>query len=474
MIKGSITLRWLINTILVIAVVLSVITVTASLILKYYYYESASFVLNSVGKSASVANFFSGSLGAGYSTFENRAKDYVENSSDINKMEIWVLDGSGNVVVSSTGFETEKTEMPDYEIAKESVAGTGEWIGKHVSGEKIAVLTVMLPYTGGVNNGAVRYMISLEDIDRQHAVLTIIISSVASLALVLVILSGLFFVRSIVRPVKRLNEITQRIAAGDYSDRITFFDNHDEISHLCTSINYMTEQISRTEKIKNDFISTVSHELRTPLTAIKGWGETLLDSTPQSDEITYRGLEVILSESERLYSIVEDLLDFSKMQDGKLSLRIKKMDILAELDEAVYVFRDRATREGKEIFYSAPDCPAQMKGDADRIKQVFVNVLDNALKYTQSGGRINIVAILEQNSVKIVIADNGCGISPEDLPRVKEKFYKANPTVKGSGIGLAVCDEIISLHKGKLDIESNLGDGTSVTITLPVSPISIG
>jgi len=230
----------------------------------------------------------------------------------------------------------------------------------------------------------------------------------------------------------------------------------------------MTEEISRTERLKNDFISTVSHELRTPLTAIKGWTETLITVNESEDETLGQGLKVILYESERLYALVEDLLDFSRMENGKMPLRMQKIDILAELDEAVYVLRDRAMREGIDIFYSTPDFPAPTTGDPDKIKQVFVNILDNAIKYTPAGGKISVIASLDIKNLKVTVSDTGCGISEEDLPHVKEKFYKANVSVKGSGIGLAVCDEIIKSHKGELNISSRLGEGTTVEMTFPL------
>ncbi|MDD7338161.1 MAG: HAMP domain-containing sensor histidine kinase, partial [Ruminococcus sp.] len=233
-------------------------------------------------------------------------------------------------------------------------------------------------------------------------------------------------------------------------------------------------EISTADRLKNDFISTVSHELRTPLTAIKGWGETILQVSDTDPALTQRGMNVIIDEATRLSGIVEELLDFSRIQNGALSLRIEKMDILAELDETVFAFKDRATREGVDLVYNAPDLPAPMDGDADRIKQVFVNILDNALKYTKQGGKINVTADVADDKIKITISDTGCGISAEDLPHVKEKFYKTNMTVHGSGIGLAVADEIVKLHKGTLDIDSVLGEGTTVTLGFDIDHVELG
>lgn len=150
----------------------------------------------------------------------------------------------------------------------------------------------------------------------------------------------------------------------------------------------------------------------------------------------------------------------------------EKLDILAEFDDAVYFLKERAVTEGKHLLYDEPEAvyPA-VYGDKNRLKQVFLNVLDNALKYTPKGGVVAAQVIYskdEPDIIKIVITDTGCGISAEDLPKVKEKFYKANQTVGGSGIGLAVADEIMNLHNGSLDIESGEGVGTTVTLTFPV------
>ena len=171
----------------------------------------------------------------------------------------------------------------------------------------------------------------------------------------------------------------------------------------------MAEEISTTDKMKNDFISTISHELRTPLTSIKGWGETLMLGTDDSvDELTRKGLQVIVKEAGRLEGFVEEL------QSGRMNLRLAKTDLFAELDETVFTFRERALRDGIEVKYSIPEVPAIANADANRLKQVFMNILDNALKYSRSPSKIFVKAeftkLDNQNFVKIAIADQGCGI----------------------------------------------------------------
>ncbi len=474
MLKSGITLRWLFTTILVIAVILACISASIVFLLRDYYYETVEDKLQSLGQSSVVADYFSSYLGSNDDAFSARAQEYVDNYQELNVAELWVINSDGEVIVTSTGFVSENENYPDYDEAVSSVSGRAFWQGEMSSGEKVMALSVLLPKTNGNSNGAVRYIISLEAIDVQVVKIFIIVSVVSLFALFLVVISGLFFIRSIVVPVKKLNDAARSIAAGNYSQKIDFERRYDdELAELAESINYMTDEIDRTDKIKNEFISTVSHELRTPLTAIKGWTETLLCINESKDETLNSGLRVIQNETERLYALVEDLLDFSRMESGRMVLHLKKIDVIAELDDAVFVLRDRATREGKEIFYSSPDYPAPVNADADRIKQVFVNIIDNAIKYTPAGGRISIVAMIGSQTINIRVADTGCGISPEDLPRIKEKFYKANFSTKGSGIGLAVCDEIINLHKGTLEITSTLGEGTEVNITLPTLPVNL-
>ncbi len=468
MLKSGITKRWILTTLLVITVILLGSALFLTVSIRGYYYESVEKKLQAMGQSGAIAEYFNGYLDSTNEVFASRAIEYANNYSDINSAWVWVYNRNGEVVVTSTGFLAADADNDDYVAALQSPSGRGLDKGYLSSGEKFMALTVLLPRSESENSGAVRYMISLQDIDRKVIDLGVVIFLAVLLALVFVVISGLFFVRSIVVPVKKINDAARTIAAGNYSQRVDVVNRFDEISELSESINYMTEQISRTETLKNDFISTVSHELRTPLTAIKGWTETLMQIDESGDETLSKGLKSIMNESERLYSLVEDLLDFSRLENGNIQLRLQKTDIIAELDEAVFVLKDRAMREGIGIEYVSPAYAAPANADPDRLKQVFVNIIDNAIKYTPAGGMITITTALEGKELKIVVADTGCGIAEEHLPHVKERFYKANLSVKGSGIGLAVCDELISLHNGSLNIRSKLGEGTEAEIILPL------
>jgi len=470
---GGITRRWIKNTLGIISVLLTIVAAASIIFVHNYYYRTVRFTLHSKDNDL-VTTFFDVNSGSDKDAFTSGARKYVESFDDKDIMEVWVINKEGKVIVTSSGFEVKsKTKMPDYEAALISDIGRGDWLGRLDTGEKVMTMTSLLFGDSGEIIGAIRYMVSMEEIDIQLIFISVIICLFCLMSIALVVISGTFFIQSIVKPIQRISETAKQIAGGDYESRIENSNNDDEICELSDTINFMASEIAAADKMKNDFISTISHELRTPLTAIKGWGETLLQVGDSDAALTKRGMEVIISESTRLSGIVEELLDFSRMQSGRIKLKLEKMDVLAELDETVFTFKDRALREGIELIYNAPDIPAPMNGDPARIKQVFVNILDNSFKYTEQGGKIVIFSqVIPPSTLEIVIGDTGCGISAEDLPRVKEKFFKSNTSVRGSGIGLAVADDIVKLHGGELNIESILGEGTSVSIKLPIEASS--
>ena len=289
-----------------------------------------------------------------------------------------------------------------------------------------------------------------------------------------VYLVGIAFAKSLVRPIRELGAAARKIAGGDFKTRISR-EADDELGELCETVNSMADELETAERLKNDFISSVSHELRTPLTAIQGWAETLSDIghegsiSPDEQQLMEKGMRVILDETQRLSGMVEELLDFSRMESGRLNMQKEKMDILAELEEAVLIYEEKAKKENILVRYTGPGMLPVIFGDRARLRQVFINVIDNAIKYSDAGGEIRISATVRGDSILIQVSDDGIGIAPEDLPRVKMRFYKGNYSRRGSGIGLAVADEIISQHGGSLTLTSTVGVGTTVNILLPIS-----
>ncbi len=462
----GISRRWFINTIGVVFVVLLISILTLSLMVQSSTYSGLELALT--GRVEELLNWLSGSSG-GYETSEFAAitRDYIENYfQDKNRMEIMALSKDGKVFITSTGFEPDQDQaMPDYEMALKSEDSAGKWVGELDTGERVMAITRAVRDSSGSLIGSIRYMVSLERADRQT---TLVISALVvggAFIMLLLTLSGAYFIRSILVPVRQVSQSARQIAQGDFEVRIEKAKD-DEIGQLCDAINDMAGELGAAERMKNDFISSVSHELRTPLTAIKGWAETLQGGAdPGTEE---KGIGVIIRESERLSGLVEELLDFSRLQSGRMRLLVERLDLIAELDEAVYLFTDRARTEHKELHYEETTQLAPVYGDRNRLRQVFVNIIDNALKYTGEGGTVTVSASGGDGYIHVTVADTGCGIPAEHLPNVKKKFYKANQLVRGSGIGLAVADEITTMHGGTLEIESEEGVGTSVAIVLPL------
>lgn len=466
MFARSISRRWFVNTIGAVFLILVVCVSTLSVMVQSSTYNGIELALT--GRMDELLNWLSGSS-RGYQTSEFAAitRDYIENYfQDKSKMEIMALSKDGKVFITSTGFEPDQQQpMPDYKIALESPDSSGKWVGELNTGEKVMAITRVVRDEGGVLIGSIRYMVSMERADQQTQLVIVALVIAGLFIMLLLTFSGVYFIRSILVPVRQMGQSARQIAQGDFEVRIQKARN-DEIGQLCDTINDMAGELGAADRMKNEFISSVSHELRTPLTAIKGWAETLRDGADKAT--AEKGMAVIIRESERLSGLVEELLDFSRLQNGRMQLISERMDILAELDEAVYLFTERARTEGKELIYEENISLAPVYGDRNRLRQVFVNIIDNALKYTESGGSVTVSSELDAERVRVIVKDTGCGIPAEHLPNVKKKFYKANQLVRGSGIGLAVADEIIGMHNGSLELQSKVGEGTTVIISIPL------
>lgn len=466
---NKITKRWLLNNFGIIFFILVGIVFVAAFGIRTFFYGGVQ------SEIITQANVVSAKIEASATDsngdISSEVRNIVEDFTAKNMMELMAVDQDGNVVITSSGFAPSSgMEMPDFDLAMGPNAGDSMAMARYpFNGENLMAVTMLLPSDISSREiAAMRYVVSLEQVDHQIIIYVMIISLVCLCVLMFVLITSSYFIGSIVRPVGKVGETARRIAQGDFNVRLKKL-NDDEIGELCDTINDMAEELSQSEKMKNDFISSVSHELRTPLTAIKGWAETLSTDDAVDRELMQKGMHVIISESERLSQMVEELLDFSRIQSGRFNLVIANIDIIAELSDAVLMYTERIKREKMTLYYDEPDYLVMVAGDRNRLRQVFVNIIDNAIKYSDPGGTITVVVRLVSGKVVISISDTGCGIKESDLPKVKSKFYKANSTRRGSGIGLAVADEIISQHGGSLELKSREGVGTTVTITLPTA-----
>ena len=463
MAKKSITKRWIINNLGIVVMALLIISMAIVYAIQNYFYVSArQYLISKLNAVTSVLSIHSQDSSANFSA---EMRTMLETFNEKDKIELMAINSKGRVVLTSSGFSPDADDiMPDYVQAMES--GEGSKVYRLQGGEK--VLAVSVPISS-INSeySSVRMVTSMTEIDNTIKTYILAVAVVFMTIILVIITIGLYFAGSIVKPIRQISGIARKFAMGDFSVRIEN-DSDDEIGELCTAINHMADELSTAEAMKNEFISSVSHELRTPLTAIKGWAETLMLDGGTSPDTMKKGVGVIVNETERLQQMVEELLDFSRMQNGHFTLQSAAMDVLAELGDAVLIYSEKARKETKEIIYDEPEMLPFVFGDKNRIRQVFINVIDNAVKYSSAGDRVTIKAYESGDNVVVSVKDTGVGIKQSDLAKVKTKFYKANHTRRGSGIGLAVADEIISMHGGTLSIDSEgEGLGTTVTITLP-------
>lgn len=458
--------RWLFNTVLPIALLLTLIAAVFSAGITSYYYVTMQRGLENRAQ-AMADSFNEYFMDNGYRSYYQKATQSAEGFEEKTRIELQFLNSSGRIEVSTSGLTAGSSPgTEDINGARENrmTPFQGE---DPETGEKIMAVSCPLVSDGRVV-GVLRMVTSLRDVNFQIMLTVSMVVLVALLTLVLVIVSNLIFINNVVEPVAVVSEAAKRISAGSYGFRIEK-KYPDELGELVENINDMSLKIGQNEKMKSEFISSVSHELRTPLTAINGWGETILEDPAGDPEQLRRGIRIILNESRRLSTMVEELLDFSKMEDGRFTLSIEEMDLQAELEDAIFTYRELFRQEGIELGYEAgDDLLPPISGDPERLTQVFCNVLDNAAKHGGAGGRIQ-VSIFQEGGCQVVrVRDYGPGIPEAELPYVKQKFYKGTSKARGSGIGLAVCDEIVKLHGGDFIIGNAEGGGAEVMIRLPI------
>ena len=455
--------RWLVSSLSPIFIVALLIAGTFCVVMANYYYNMMLDGLKT--RAAHASDYFTSNTMTSIGEFYQYANSFAAEFAERDRMELQFISSSGKILVSSYGLTAGMAPgTPDIKDAFQSkkvepFRGVDPHTGEHI----MSVCAPLLLDDQVV--GAMRYVTSMSAVSKELLVTVGVALGLLILGVGMVYVSNMVFINNVVEPVAEVTETAKRIAGGSYG---TQMENHyrDEIGQLIDAINNMSSQISKSEKIKSEFISSVSHELRTPLTAINGWGETLLgDSDPKQLK---RGVGIILKESRRLTNMVEELLDFSKMQDGRFTLNIEQVDVQAEFEDTIYTYMELFKQDAIELHYESGDeLFPPIPSDPERLKQVFCNVLDNAAKHGGAGRRIDAAAVCGGGKIVVTVRDYGPGIPEAELPFVKQKFYKGSSKARGSGIGLAVCEEIIRLHEGTFEIGNAEGGGCIVTITLP-------
>ncbi len=463
---GGIRGRWMKNSLSFVLVIIASMLILVSVGVSGYYYSSLRESL--LSRANQISETYRKYFTETHEQFYTQAKSSVATYSMRDRLELQFLDKSGRIILSTSALNGGRMASTEEAGQALSTQKTAVFTGRDLfSDERVMSVTSPLFSSGGDLIGGVRMITSLRIAERQIWILIGIAVLVCLLIFVIVFLSSSYFIKSIIDPILKIIETAKEIAAGRYGIRLQkTYD--DEIGELCDTINYMSDEISRAERMKNDFISSVSHELRTPLTAIGGWSETLIAGGGEDPAEVMQGLTIIQKEAGRLTRMVEELLDFARIESGRMKLEVGIFDLSIELYEAVYMYENLLHKTGIKLSYDEDiEADYNVNGDRHRMKQVFLNILDNAAKYGGDGRKIDITLSREGNVIIVKVRDYGAGIPEAELPFVKEKFYKGSSKQRGSGIGLAVTDEIVSLHGGTLDIISKEGEGTTVTVTIP-------
>ena len=470
---GGLKRRWFGKSVTAVLIGILLVAILASLLLAVYYYSSMRSGLESMADAAS--SFVENYLSEDYAEFFSSCELLTEEFEERDRIELQFIDRNGILIASSasqwSGYRVDAEDLS----AAMSVGKKASYLGKSsLTGKRILAVSVPLHYGESEIIGVLRYSTGLSKADRQVGTLILAVFAFSLAAALLVVIGSSYFLRSIVDQIAEITKTAKRIAAGSHGSYISKITD-DEIGALSESINEMSDAISRTEQLQSEFISSVSHELRTPLTAISGWGQTLLESPDVSKEEFTHGMTIMLNEAKRLTGMVEELLDFTRIQDGRMVLTVSPCDLRAGMEDTIFMYAARLKGEGMELEYldNDDDIP-EIPCDLSRLRQVFFNLLDNAVKHGGSGKKITAGIFRVGNEISIQVRDFGPGIPEEELPYIKNKFYKGSSKAHGNGIGLAVCDEIVRLHNGTLTLSNAEGGGTLADVRIPIPDETIG
>lgn len=447
-----------------LVLLLSTIIIVSAMFLifisRYYYQNTEEILLSQINISVDFYKRYLSNISLEENVYED--VDIFWKQTDA---QVQIYNLKGQLIMDSIGLEPKEYNTP-VDVKRALEGDTAKWVGT-VPDYTGKVMAISAPLRNSSNEivGVIRYISSLRNVDNFILNFFLVFLVIGLTVLAIGIILSYFLANSIVNPITELIKVSEQMAKGNLKVRNKIVTN-DEIEKLADSLNIMAEEIENREILKNEFISSVSHELRTPLTSIKGWAITLNNDFTDRETLKM-GFDIIGKEADRLSNMVEELLDFSKFVSGKIKLKYEEINLKEFIEYLRLYMNPRAEREHKELILEGITEDFIIVGDKDRLKQVFINIIDNAFKFTHENEKITIEFVYADEGIYINIIDTGCGISKEELPRVKEKFYKGKNSKSQNGIGLSICDEIIALHDGTLEIYSELGKGTKVVIYLP-------
>ncbi|WP_019638666.1 sensor histidine kinase [Paenibacillus fonticola] len=468
MIKRGIGRQIVLHYFIVVFVTLFMVEIIFAFAARAYYYQTIE--NHMINHSTWASDYFQKFV----KLYAEKDPDYFTEmlrTFELDNTELMILNRKGEVKASSTQFQADKA-IQTSDVPQAVAGSVGKWVGRQSTGEWVMAISTPLQVRGE-NRYIVRYVTSLEAVNAKLMNLTLLSVGVGAAVLALVTLFSIGLANSIVRPINNIRAVSAQMAKGKFDARIKG-DYKYELGELASTLNYMAEEIVRSNQIKDDFISSISHELRTPLTGIKGWSETLTSGGFDPEE-TKIGMQIISKETERLIGLVEEMLDFSKLQQNEMKLVIARVNLKELLQETMLNVWAKAEQKKIQLkLDDRTDRPVIIFGDGNRLKQVFLNLVDNAVKFSSENSWVHLVISLKGSSTALVqVVDSGIGISEEHIGKVRDRFFQVNHNRGGTGLGLAISQQLVELHHGEMDIHSELGAGTTVSVTLPL-PEMIG
>lgn len=435
--------------------------------LQNYYYNSAKQSL--ISQASYTMDIYDGA-GIESASFEDKISNIFEkeNANSNTNFSVEIIDKDKNVILDKYGIRTnEKYKYDDVDRALKGMSNLLPYT-YNISGTNEHVMSISVPIK--VNNqieGVVRYSLSLRNIDNTILKLVLFFIAAGLIILMIALLLSLRFAESLIKPLKNLKQFANELAQGNYNIKLKKEKLHnDEIADLVQTFEHMAVEIDKSRKLKEEFISSVSHELRTPLTSIKGWSETLGYEGIGKEELDL-SLGIIQDETERMISLVEDLLDFSRLSSDRIRLQIDMVDVTKLAKGVVTQLGVKANEKNITLLTEfKTESIEDIQGDKNRLRQVLINLVQNAIKFTAEGGYVVVVVSQGEEFTTFSVTDNGVGIKKENLTKVLDKFFQEDYNKSGSGLGLAISQEIVKLHGGKMIIESEKGVGTTITFTL--------
>ena len=444
---------------------------------EYYYSMAKSYLEQQVRYTQSSYD----STAMDSTSFQDKINNILEKESlsqdssykEVNNdfaVAIEIINKNKEIILDQYGIKT--NEVVNYEDVNKALAGNEDYSFSisSIIETKDHIMSVSVPLkVNNVVEGVVRYSVSLNKADSAIFRVVFMIFIGGLVILLICLLISLRFADSLIRPIQDLKKTANQLAQGNYNIKLENEKLHDdEIGDLVRTFDHMAKEIDKTRKLKEEFISSVSHELRTPLTSIKGWSETLGYEGISREELDL-GLGIIQDETERLITLVEELLDFSRLASDRIRLQIDTVNVVKLAKDVVNQLGVKASEKNITLlteFNTKEREIADIQGDKNRLKQVLINLVQNALKFTEEGGYVVVRLSQGDEYTTFSVVDNGIGIKQENLDKVLEKFFQEDYHKSGSGIGLAIVKKIVEDHKGKIWAESVEGEGTTMHLNL--------